>query len=304
MVNTFRNTVSRIGTQGVVMFALMFSFAIFYSMSGMDFTDPSVKQEFTTSVPSTSPVFQSRAILSTEDSSRMNYEATTGGAVIAPLSPSSSARSPSPPPYMDSYAIVRKEEPVTPVNYIAPSTPRNDEIDEPVDMIVIKSEPVISESDAKAVDLYLYDDERKEVVDTTPAIPSDFELFQQWKKMVVDANLTLDMGTSYMFCPRAIQVRPTTPIVHKKEESPVQARLRRAGLPLPNGTTVEVEEDLNAARLTRGNNKLKLWLPTTAVMAGGDWDTAGYGHSAPFTEVECLVNEVRAVPPQKVTTHS
>jgi len=281
-------------TAGVVMFALCMSFAVFYSMTGIGMDPNGVKTEFDTSSTNTPTVMyhQSR-ILQADGVPRI---------ALAPSSETGAAETTLP----TLYALVKKEHEMTPV------TSMNTEEDTPV--VVVKQESGID--DAKAVEVYqqdLYDDDTSE--DTThthnhahvpaPSMPSDYELFQQWKKMIVDSNLTLDTGSSYMFCPSAIQMRPQPPVKTKypseEKESAVSARLRRAGLPLPNSTHDSEVAAEAAARLSPSNNRVRFWVPTSSVLAGGDWDTSTFTHDhtttkhSGFTEIECAVSGIRPV---------
>lgn len=115
------------------------------------------------------------------------------------------------------------------------------------------------------------------------------------------------MGSSYMFCPSAIQMRPQSPVkttkthVHANDDgkdSAITARLRRAGLPLPNTTDADEVIAAAAARLSPSNNRLRLWVPTPSVIAAGDWDTAHFGAAgvrSQLTEIDCQVSGIRPV---------
>jgi len=317
----------RVRAAGVVMFALMMSFTIFYNMAGIDFNQVKTEPEFTT--PSDHPtgvVFHSRGLKTSDGDSPMvttedlPLSATGGLASIpsprrlvtfpGPVATSQSAYTPTNANAgnndSEAYALVKKEHPMTPV--ITSDAP----------VVVVKQESLGASNEDKAVDLWLYENDDSTSIDddsssvhshnTAAASPlaTDFELFQQWKKMIVDSNLTLDMGSSYMFCPSAIQMRPQAPAkasttkVYPHEESGIAGRLRRAGLPLPNATAAETLEELSSARLSPSNNRLRLWVPTQSVLAGGDWDTSAFSHDAQsklsgLTEIECQVSGIRPV---------
>jgi hypothetical protein len=107
-----------------------------------------------------------------------------------------------------------------------------------------------------------------------------------------------------MFCPSAIQMRPQAPAKVKthihhhdddSKESGISSRLRRAGLPLPNTTDAEEVLAAEAARLSPANNKLRFWVPTPSVIAGGDWDTAHFNPTSGLTEIECQISGIRPV---------
>jgi len=290
-------------TAGVVMFALCMSFAVFYSMTGIGMDGTMIKTELDTGT-SSPVVFHSR-VLSNENASHMVVLPGGETGVPAPMSPMRTR--PSSPAVVypaasvgDEYALVKKESEMT------PALMNTEDDDTPV--VVVKREPGID--DAKAVDLYLYEENNNEESHAHAhshahvPLPAEFELFQQWKKMIVDSNLTLDMGSSYMFCPSAIQMRPQSPPKPKyseEKESGVSARLRRAGLPLPNATHDTPEEVVaEAARLSPSNNRLRFWVPTSSVLAGGDWDTSAFHHDGStklsgLTEIECAVSGIRPV---------
>jgi hypothetical protein len=199
----------RVRAAGVVMFALMMSFTIFYNMAGIDFNQVKTEPGFATpSDHSTGVVFHSRG-LKDESSpmvTREDITSSTGDMVPTSIpSPvrrvgfSGSAPLPtSQAPYYaanagdndsEAYALVKKEHPMTPITSDA-------------SVVVVKHEPLASHED-KAVDLWLYenddatssDDDSSSVHSHNAPAPSplatDFELFQQWKKMIVDSNLTL-----------------------------------------------------------------------------------------------------------------
>jgi hypothetical protein len=286
---------------GVLLFALVFSVGMFYNMMELD-----IQRQ--TAV--TQPQFRSRALSSVDETMTPANQNSNGSnknnVMMSPIALPAIAGPQTEKMEVDGES--KTSQTAKPLPFIKPLSSVNNT----GSLVALSSrdlqklalalklpdteegKTVTADNSNKAVDIW-----------HEPAQQDTNDQFAAMKDILIKANMTMDDAT-YMFCPSAVQIRPTKAksgsghsYNDSKDSRSVFARKLVDRLPRPNMSDADhAEEDRSI--LSPRNNRLLLWVPTSSVVAGGAWDPSLIEEPHGFkltglSELEIRISGIRPV---------
>jgi len=285
---------------GIMLFALVLSFGIFYSLSGLNLNSP------------TTTVYRSRVLME---------ETRASGSISSHIIEKKTAELPSTIPI----AIAQNEEKKV-MSLPSPDMVMTEQQAEMKDNTAVVSMHSLAErkslvpamlTNEHAVAPY------EEPASSEPTNTTDYDVFLAFKKILLSSNLTLDTASTYLFCPSALQIQPhlfpgrpalaASKGITENDDSELEITKTRRNKRLRKLTEYgdgyskrTRSDDFTSNGTSNGTTepspsrpRLNLWLPTSSLLS--DWiqqfqrDNVNPKRLSGLSEVTCEISDVRPV---------